>query len=313
MTIDHQRCSELLTPFIGGELDREQAEQVDAHLGSCAGCRLEEQGLRALLAPMDDAELQQLESARLHREVWAAVRPEVRVPARSWQARLAPYLGAAAATLLLAVGLIYGGVGSGGDDEMDSGGAGSADIAEDPGAGGSAPYSARDEDDASTEDAALEATAEEEVANDSSGAAAGGSDGSVAGPVFETGGNYTSKSLQRTGRSGYPFTAYAADYGPTQARRMQKGSLDRLAVQAGGAGSEIRACGRTVLDAGNSAGESPLPAWAALGDYGARSGMLIFGVAYSSDTTSLDRYSFWVFDRTDCSDPVEVIDGAIEN
>lgn len=315
MTIDHTTCSGLLPSYVKGELSAEQTEQVTEHLSGCDECRLEERAVRALLADLPDEDLKELESARLHREVWAAVRPAAEIPRKSLGARLAPYLGAAAALVLLAVGIVYGGLTtSGGDDEgaADGGGAVLEDAADsDTSSRGGATLDYRTEGE--LEDAGRDEAAEEEQgvpnAATESGVAGAAGGASGAAPVFDgSGGSYSAASLDRTGRRGYPFTSYAQDYSANEAAQMQSGFLDQLASQAGGAESLIRACGRTVIDA---LGSTALPAWAALGSYGGRDDALIFGVAVTSGGSDLDRFAFWVFDRSECSEPVKVLEGRI--
>lgn len=314
MTIDHTTCSGLLPSYVKGELSAEQTEQITEHLSGCDECRLEERAVRALLADLPDEDLKELESARLHREVWAAVHPVAEIPPQSLGARLGPYLGAAAALVLLAVGIVYGGLTtSGGDDEgaADGGGAVLQDATDSDTSsqgGGTLGYQTEGElEDQGQDEAAGERTGVSNAATESGVAGAGG--GSGAAPIFDgSGGSYTAASLNRTGRSGYPFTSYAQDYSTDEAEQMQTGFLDQLASQAGGAESRIRACGRTVID---GLGSTALPAWAALGSYAGRDDALIFGVAVDSGGSDLDSFAFWVFERTECSEPVEVIDGRI--
>ncbi|MFP5297693.1 MAG: anti-sigma factor family protein [Actinomycetota bacterium] len=303
MTIDHSTCSEWLPAYLRGELAPEQNEQMGEHLAGCEECRLEERALRALGSPLEEDSLRELESARLHREVWAAVRPAPQAARRSLQARMAPYLGVAAALLLLAVGVTYGGLSGGGDDEGAATGSGAESLENIEGAdGGGTNY----DEDRTLEDSitneSLEATVE--FGTDSAGGSAGPA------PVFDgAGGSYDDGLLRATGEGGYPFTGYVTSYSPEDAARMQDGFLDQLAGQAGGAESAVRACGRSVLEGPLSEEAQVLPAWAALGSYADSPHTVIIGVAFGDER--LDRYSFSVFRRDDCSNPVETIEGPI--
>jgi hypothetical protein len=121
MTINHGLCSELLGPFLRGELEPDRRSEVEAHLASCEACREELGALQALSGPEVEP-LSELESARLHRDVWAAVGSLPRPERRSLGARLVPYLGTAAVLALFAVGAVT--LSGGGADNGSSDAAG---------------------------------------------------------------------------------------------------------------------------------------------------------------------------------------------
>lgn len=309
--MDHQTCSGLLAPFVRDELSDTARAEVEAHLGACEDCRLEESGLRALLAPLPEQELRELERARLHREVWATVEPMPQK--KTWGARLGPYLGTAAALLLVAAGITYGALSTSGGNDSDEATSGSVEDSSLGGGDTANTYDAEEDQVRSTDQAALEAGGGADGGAQSDTAASGSAAGYVASPVFDgAGGSYAREQLEDLGRSGYPFTVYRSNYSASDARQMQDGFLDQLAAQAGGAESRVRACGRTVLDKTPSEGSgASLPAWAALGGYGGAPNTVIVGVAFGSER--LDLYFFWVFDENDCSEPIEVIEGQIED
>ncbi|MGH2755955.1 MAG: zf-HC2 domain-containing protein, partial [Actinomycetota bacterium] len=141
MNLEHERCSELLGPLLRGELSERETALVKEHLAGCEECRAERLGLEALAgAPgvmaVSAEPLSELERARLHRAVSAALpHPRTIVPdtPKPWVARLAPYLGAAAALVLVVFGVTQMDLGGSDEDagfstrdEAGDGGAGRA-------------------------------------------------------------------------------------------------------------------------------------------------------------------------------------------
>ena len=131
MNLEHDRCSELLGPLLRGELSEQEARSVEDHIAGCEECRAEKRGLQALLGAPEvmkvSAEaLSEIERARLHKAVSAAMpgsRTIVSEPAKPWTARIAPYLGAAAAVILLAFGVTQVDLGGSDDEGASDGGA----------------------------------------------------------------------------------------------------------------------------------------------------------------------------------------------
>ncbi len=153
MKINHELCSELLGPFLRGELDEVRRQEVEAHLTSCPECSEELRALQILEeAEPGPATLSELEIARLHRDVWAAVGAVPGQERRSLGARLVPFLGTAAVLALFAVGAVT--LGGGGADQ-------------------------RAGEDASAEMEYLDATEDQDVeaSQEEAGDAAGGTDG----------------------------------------------------------------------------------------------------------------------------------------
>src|SRR5918999_657810 len=123
MTIDHDRCSELIAPFVRGELDERAAAEVREHLDGCDACSAEERGVRALLAAQTEPPMSELERVRMHRQLENAVVAErgreAKAPRRKEAGARIAALGAAAAAVLLVVGgFLYLGLGGGSDSEM---------------------------------------------------------------------------------------------------------------------------------------------------------------------------------------------------
>jgi anti-sigma factor RsiW len=166
-SLTHERCSELLSDYLTGELDSEERQRVEGHLEHCAQCSAERAGLEVLRSGeprgLSDQERLALRAAvrdGLESEPVAPVTDEsdaVIVPFERRGARAGRYLGIAALLALLAVGSLYvfrGGDDFGGDDA--EGEAGVSSLESEDGseeAGGAEQQAPRAADD----DAALEA------------------------------------------------------------------------------------------------------------------------------------------------------------
>ncbi len=74
-SMDHDTVSELLDRYVRGELAREQADEVGAHLTDCADCSSELIALQALGAGAVPAPLTELERAGLRRAVLSQAVP----------------------------------------------------------------------------------------------------------------------------------------------------------------------------------------------------------------------------------------------
>jgi hypothetical protein len=75
--ISHERCSELLRPFLYDELGEADAAAVRQHLATCDECSQERDAIATLLGPQDE-QLSELESARLRARVRQALAPPTR-------------------------------------------------------------------------------------------------------------------------------------------------------------------------------------------------------------------------------------------
>lgn len=226
--MSHSRCSELLGPFVRGDLTLAEGAAVQSHLSDCADCTRELVAVTSLLeapgAAMDD-----LERARLHAGIAGGLRQSSvegnrlsRGGAATRAERSAPrkrlvgpgaWLGAAAATLILFVGgAVYlgsGGFVAGGSDQ---GGATSQ------GEGG--------------ESAGGKATAPRpDVTEDGSNPS-----GRALGPLVARGRTgLNERSLATLGRTAPSFRAFAGAYGPEDVSRLQRRFGDALATGLGDA------------------------------------------------------------------------------
>jgi hypothetical protein len=147
-SLTHERCSELLSGYLSGELASEERQRVEEHLEHCAQCSAERAGLESLISAepeglSDQARLALRAAVRAGLEGEAAdpitdERDAVIVPLERRGARAGRYLGIAALLMLLAVGSLFvfrgGNVGFSGDDS--DGDAGSAVSAPEDSSGG---------------------------------------------------------------------------------------------------------------------------------------------------------------------------------
>lgn len=302
--IDHERCSELLPSYVEGTSEPAQLSEVAEHLRSCSACSQEERALRALLAPVEP--MTEMEAASIRRAVLEHVSP---VPAqrRPFGARLAPYLGAAAVLMVVAVGIVS--MNTGGDD------AGSADSGSSEAGGG------HDAEAPATE--SEQAPLQDQNSTESAFTAAA--------PLFFQGGRTTERELLALGRDGY-IAQVAATYASPKAANSDTiagedsdggesegaaaGSdnrsaqpdefLDQMVAAAGANGRIVEECGQRAL---SSLGGSALPVYGAAtrleGERVLVMGFLVDGRrAYS-------RYSLWIFPRESCDEPTRIIEGKV--
>lgn len=123
MSFDHDRCSELLGPYLRGELDPASSREVGEHLDGCDPCRSELTALEALAAT-EPPPLSELQKARLRQSL----------PGSRRDRNLAPLGVAALIVVILAVGglalgiLPGGGGGSGSSGSAASGGGGAVNV-----------------------------------------------------------------------------------------------------------------------------------------------------------------------------------------
>ncbi len=297
--IDHERCSELLAGYISGTSEPSQRHEVAEHLRSCSACSAEERALRALMAPIEP--LTELEAASIRRAVLHQVSP---APTQRGPlgARLAPYLGAAALLMVVAVGIVS--MNTGGSDS-ESADRGSTEGAGDDDAGAPAAESGP-------------GVLQEDTSAESSL--------SSAPPVFFKGGRTSERELQALGRNGY--IEFAANYASPKTssegsdtevedtegaandsdnRLAQPGELlDQMAAAAGAQGEAVQACGQRAL---SGLGGSALPVYgAATRLEGER--VLVLGFLVDVDG-SYSHYSLWIFPRESCDEPTKVIEGKI--
>ena len=302
--IDHERCSELLAPFVHGELDDELASQVQSHLRGCADCSEEHVALLALTAG-EVSPLTELERARLRREVLSEAVPmpegdlaatPVATPGRG--ARLYQVLGTAAVLALIG-GFAYlglsGGMGGTDSDDAASSTAGRA------GGGDAAEEEARRATEAIQD--GPETFRTRGKASDTSGAAAGTALEAQApgapSPTFEADlGPVDEKRLNKLGRSGLPLVVFSRAYTVDDVSEHQLAFIEEVAAQAPTArGEDIRACaGRLSEEFPNS-----LLAYAALAEFENRGDILVLAFAWTDEGSGpLAQSMVWAWSIGDC-------------
>ena len=305
MNLDHDRCSELLGPLLRGELSEREARSVEDHIAGCEECRAEKRGLQALAgAPevmkVSAEELSDIERARLHKAVRAAMpgsRTIVSEPPKPWTARIAPYLGAAAAVILVAFGVTQFDLGGSDDEGAADGGAALRESDEDVSSGEAAP---------------------EGVAGDAAGEA--GEDAPAPNPSFEsTAGVIQREELRDFGSKEEPFVTFSQTYAVEDAETLGTkflSDLDGAAMRTLNTSEEslsdedtITECGEQVLEAQDN---PTLPAYAGYGQL-EKKDVLMMGFVYSAeDSGPLDKFMLWIWPRGDCSVPDEYQFGTIK-
>lgn len=301
----HEMCSEQLHAYVAGDLARDDAEAVRAHLDECSDCRAEEQAVAALAARPDEP-LTDLERGRLHRALSRELfspraNEDVATPAPGtpWKRWIAPALGSAAA-VLVALLVVTGGLTGGGDDSASQGAAdgggtdasleSSGDAVEPAGGGGG---SAAREKDKPTQDQALSAAAGE----------AGSAYNRGPQPQFDAdAGTLSAEELSSIGRRSDLFREFAATYTVDDARDLRGRFLRRLASESGAASTQVRECAATLPQ-----DEPILPAYGATGKYGDRDALVLGFVTNDASSSSLDRYLMWVWTKGSCRTPVDTL------
>ena len=262
--IDHALCSELLGPYLRGELDEARRAALEAHLQSCNECAVEQAGLQALLAPAG-APLSRLERVRLRRAVAGRVTPN-----RPLTARLYPALGAAAALLVL---FTAGYLTVRGDEHDDLAG--------------------RAQQSAPTAPEPLEAG--EDAAERGAEQTVGAQVEAAPGPLFLGDlGDLTPAGLDELGQRD-PFPAFASAFRAPVAERQRQDFADRL-VRAW-ADPAARACIATLLTEEPSA----LPALGAGARLDGRPVLIVGAAQAAGDAGALSHYVIVAYDPTDCS------------
>jgi hypothetical protein len=291
--MDHERCSELLLPYLKGELEGTDREEVDEHLRSCDACTEEKAALEGLLAvevtPMTVDERRSLHgvvadrlpSARPEREVISTPRKR-----SGWFTRAAPALGALA---LIALGVVFAAsLLSGGDVQEESALRGPRDQAEDE---------AFDEDGGAAGGAAPKAAPDEELVEQ--GAAA---------PHFEK----DEKDITRAALSKLPEDepAFESVAGVTEAKagNLQNTYTSALSDQAPPATrAQVRECSESVAASQGTV----VPAYGAEGRYRGEDALLV-GFVSGSDGGPLNRYMLWLWPKGSCDVPLEYVSGPLK-
>lgn len=301
--MDHERASELLGPLLRGELDAGASAGVEAHLATCEECAAERRSLVALLAPLPDETMNDLERARLHSELASALPAPGRATPGVWPA-VAKWMGAAATITLLAFGVTQ--LDLAGDDSGDAGSAATLD-------------SGRGSDDSAPEASApLERggpnIADQAQAGDTAAAAGqaliASEEGSarVAARFDNDAGTFRSKDLKAFAAAQAPFTTFAQNYSTDEASSLSAAYVNALerAVAGARAKATIRACAELVLEQ-----EFPIvPAYGAYGRFEGRD-VLVLGFVFAPPGGDLNNYLVWVWPRDNCDTPVKVLRGRI--
>ncbi|MGH2817049.1 MAG: zf-HC2 domain-containing protein [Actinomycetota bacterium] len=285
MSIDHDRCSELIAPFVRGELAGRDAAEVREHLDGCDVCSAEERAVRTLLAPAKTQPMSEIERARLHRRLEDATTAEggpkdqARRSRAGWNPRIAAW-GASAAVLAVVGGFLYLGLSDGGNDD-DLGFARG-------GEGGGAAQEA--------------------------GAPAGddtGGSGVAPEPTFiDRLDRLTDRELEATGRRGSVANQFATAYGVDDVVQNQARAVGLLADQAPEALREqIRRCADVVFEGQPQS----LPASGRRGTYQGRT-VLVLTFAWSDEPAGpLDRFMVWAWpEGGSCDTPIAYRFGTIK-
>ena len=298
--LTHERCSELLRGYARGELPRDVAEGVRAHLAGCEECRAEQHAVAVLAAGPEAGPMDDLERARLHRglaqELFAtranADVAGVAPPSQPWTRWIAPVAAAAAVVAAVVVMTTQGGS----DDAAQLGVRAPAEGGD---AGGSVEDSTRDgggEGGKSGEgrSRALSATTEQGPAPHAAPRPL---------PEFDPdAGSLTTADLSAIGRSGDLFGSFADAYAPTDGPLLYDEYLGILTKKAGGIEAEIEECAATLPQDG-----TVIPVYGALGEYDDTDVLVLGFVTSDPGSDELDRYLMWVWERGNCRQPIDTL------
>jgi hypothetical protein len=322
MTMDHDRCSELLLPYVQESLDEGIARDMEEHLATCAGCRAERNGLEALLEPAA-GELTDLERASLHRELRSRIpvsAGEGEGPARlAW---LPSALGIAAALLVVVLGVQF--LGGAGGGEEDSAGDGGASIgAADP--SGPRPVTLRLTRSGvragdllsgrfSQEAGDSGASAEGEMSPEQKPQAASPDDvldraGSESATITDSAAGTVEGRLKDFARTSKTFTRFARAYSAEDVAELSDPFIEELARSApGGSSAQVTECAELVV----SSREAPtLAAAAAHGIFREERSLMLGFVWTPEEAGPLDNYVLYVWPLGSCDAPTHSQSGRI--
>ena len=300
--ITHERCSELMRPYVGGELGAADVAAVERHLASCSDCRQELSGMRALLDyeydGLSGTELVRLERAistamRADRDSAATVVPiERRAEARRSFAGVA--LGVAAALAIVAFAIV-----SVSGDDPEDGDAGSTAIAPEGGGDAGGGGGAQGPRPVFVVGVAGKAAFAEEGVEDEEQAT---SRNALSAP-----GRVTETDLERLGTSRL-FQRFAAAYDPEDAAALQDRFVGELAGGAGDDAGTVTLCTRNTLEASTGPALPVMGTFARFEDKRA----LVLGFIYTDQTEgALNRFSLWVWPRGSCDSPLRTASGNV--
>jgi anti-sigma factor RsiW len=300
--ITHERCSELMRPYVGGELGAADVAAVERHLASCDDCRQELSGMRALLDyeydGLSGTELVRLERAisaamRADRERAATVIPlERRAEARRSFAGVA--LGVAAAVAIVAFAIVS--VSGDGPGDGDAGTTAAAPEAGGDAGGGGAVEGPRPTFGAGV--ASKAAFAEERVEDQEQ---------TNFRSTLATSGKVTQRDLERLGKS-RRFQRFAAAYDAEDATALQDRFVGLLARGAGDDAGTVTLCTRNTLEASTGPALPVMGTFARFEDKRA----LVLGFVYTAQTEgALNRFTLWVWPRGSCDSPLRSASGTV--
>jgi hypothetical protein len=328
--ISHERCSELLRPFLYGDLNEAEAATVRLHLATCEDCAQERDAIAALLGPQDD-QLSELESARIRARVRAGLAPPTRAaPSRTY--RFAQALGAVALLVggaVLAYSAVTGfsGIG-GGDAEQGAGREVAADqaiarIVE--GLPVQIPAAAVGE----TQADAAQARAAPKATRGGTTAGGAGRDEAAFNlesdalekseprppqpqPIYAIDVPPVSeRDLTTVGRFGTSLLRFARAYSAADAEKLQ---VEFLQLLANATGTEEKS--DQVIECGMSVLARPYPTVPAIAFYTERNNteILVLAFAWADDSDGrLDRFMVWSWRDGNCDSVPDYRSGRIES
>ena len=317
--LDHDRCSELLAPYVRGELEERDRSWVSTHLSSCTECSAELVALEHLTG-LPDAGPNDIEKGTLHRRLdeAMAIERELHAPRTTAspvpiRGRVTQWLGAAALIALVAVGITVVGGGLGGSDDSETVGGGNLGGGGDNDAGESAPES----EPFQAPDSQGRADSAKAGGGGVSRASAGDTSRSTElsapiGPRLYPGNQtFDEESLVRWGASNLELVLFAEAYDTSDAGSIQDGYLNDLVRAVGQRRSKaeadtLRECSSPVIEERVSA----VPAYAAYGRY-ERDPAVVVGFAWSRDGGPLNRYMLWVWPTGRCDAVLDYREGRI--
>jgi hypothetical protein len=313
--LTHERCSELLTAYLSGELDPDQHRLVEDHLEHCAQCSDERAGLVAVQSATDEG-LTGDERAMLRAGVLEAIRDSsatstplglqdesdaIVVPLRGRGSRASKYLGIAAMLAILAVGSLVvlrgGGLGVSGTGDGDAGSSGGAELSTeedaDQGVGNAAPTPAQGGLDYAQ-------NLRPEFQPDS---------GAISEEDLETFGRQTAgfvndmeTAMDEAGKEELSSRNYRRS-----ALRASEGALGRLAEEAPDSlANDVTQCGQTALDELGQPGFATSATTATIEDED------VIVIAFVTGERSPDRYAVFAFPRGDCTTILTSTEGPLE-
>ena len=268
--ITHERCSELLSSYVRGNLAEPDLVAVESHLDGCDRCRRELAGLKALVSipvePLSDRERE-----HLRRRVEAAAVRRRSIGARMWPA-------AAALAILAGAGgtLLY----LGGTDGGEKYGASEAPSVRSPAQG---------------RERSPKGLLQQPFA-----------DGSLAWVRFQDLGAIDLQDLEQRGRALSNLAQRAPRLTEANARIVQRRYLNRLdAVAPASESGQLKRCARTVLDHRDGV----LPVYAARARLQDRQALVVGFLTPGLDGRAFDGFMMLAWPQGSCGRPLTLQSG----